>query len=81
MKKDIHPALHEITIRCSCGHEIQTISTVKDIHVAICSACHPFYTGKQKIVDTAGRVERFKQRYEKKAAVQKKGPRTVTIRD
>lgn len=80
MKKDIHPELHKITVRCSCGHEFQTLSTVKAIHVAVCSNCHPFFTGKQKIVDTAGRVERFKQRYaRKKEPEKKKAPRTITI--
>jgi large subunit ribosomal protein L31 len=51
------------TIRCACGNEIQTRSTAKDIEVEICSKCHPFFTGKQKLVDTAGRVERFKRKY------------------
>lgn len=80
MKEGIHPELNKITIKCSCGNEIQTISTVKQLHVAICSHCHPFFTGKQKIVDTAGRVEKFKQRYAKKKEVpKKKAPRTITI--
>jgi large subunit ribosomal protein L31 len=65
MKKDIHPKYQETTITCACGNVIKTKSTVKDIHVEICSACHPFFTGKQKLVDTAGRVERFKKRYAK----------------
>ena len=81
MKKNTHPAINEVKIKCSCGNEIDTISTVKDIHISICSACHPFYTGKQKILDTAGRIEKFKQKYAKKAEPTKKGPRTVTIRD
>lgn len=64
MKPDIHPAYKEITATCSCGNKIETRSTVgRDIHLDVCSACHPFYTGKQKILDTAGRVDRFKQRY------------------
>jgi large subunit ribosomal protein L31 len=63
MKKDIHPNYIDATIKCACGNEIKTRSTVKDIHVEICSSCHPFYTGKQKIVDTAGRVEKFKKKY------------------
>lgn len=79
MKEGIHPEMHNITVKCSCGHEFETISTLEKLHVPICSHCHPFYTGKQKIVDTAGRVERFKQRYAKKEQPQKKGPRTVTI--
>ncbi len=63
MKKDIHPKYQEATITCACGNVIKTRSTVKEIHVEICSNCHPFFTGKQKLVDTAGRVERFKKRY------------------
>ncbi len=65
MKKDIHPKYLDATITCACGNVIKTKSTVKDIHVEICSSCHPFFTGKQKLVDTAGRVERFKKRYAK----------------
>jgi ribosomal protein L31 len=63
MKKDIHPNYVETTITCACGNVIQTRSTEKDIKVEICSACHPFFTGKQKLVDTAGRIDRFKKRY------------------
>ena len=63
MKKDIHPEYTEATITCVCGNVIKTKSTKKDIKVEICSMCHPFMTGKQKIVDTAGRVERFHKRY------------------
>ena len=63
MKKDIHPNYAETTITCACGNVIQTRSTEKDIKVEICSACHPFFTGKQKLVDTAGRIDRFKKRY------------------
>ena len=63
MKKDIHPNYVEATITCACGNVIQTRSTEKDIKVEICSACHPFFTGKQKLVDTAGRIDRFKKRY------------------
>ena len=63
MKKDIHPTLHMGTVHCACGNTFQTRSTQSDIHVEICSACHPYFTGKQKLVDTAGRVERFRQRY------------------
>ena len=63
MKKDIHPNYAETTITCACGNVIQTRSTVKDIKVEICSARHPFFTGKQKLVDTAGRIDRFKKRY------------------
>ena len=63
MKKDIHPEYTLTKITCVCGNVIETRSTVKDIHVEICSACHPFYTGKQKLVDTAGRIDRFNKRY------------------
>lgn len=81
MKSGIHPQVHKLTVNCSCGNTIDTISTQKELQVHICSACHPFYTGKQKLLDTAGRVERFKQRYATKPTQQKKGPRTVTIQD
>ncbi|MBN2354391.1 MAG: 50S ribosomal protein L31 [Spirochaetales bacterium] len=63
MRKDIHPAYKMATITCACGNEIKTRSTVEKISVEICSACHPFFTGKQKLVDTAGRIERFKKKY------------------
>ena len=65
MKVGIHPTYHEITVTCSCGSIFKTRSTMsKDtLSVEVCSQCHPFYTGKQKIVDTAGRVEKFRQRY------------------
>ena len=65
MKEKIHPKYYETTITCACGNVIHTRSTAKDIHVEICSACHPFFTGKQKLLDTAGRVERFRRRYRK----------------
>ena len=63
MKKDIHPNYVETTITCACGNVIHTRSTEKDIKVEICAACHPFFTGKQKLVDTAGRIDRFNKRY------------------
>jgi large subunit ribosomal protein L31 len=63
MKKGIHPKYEMTTIKCACGNVIETRSTVKDIQVEICSACHPFFTGKQKLVDTAGRIERFNKKY------------------
>jgi large subunit ribosomal protein L31 len=67
MKADIHPQYGEITVTCACGNTFQTRSTLgQDLHVEICSACHPFYTGKQKIIDTEGRVGRFKQKYQRK---------------
>jgi large subunit ribosomal protein L31 len=69
MKAKIHPEYGEITVTCSCGNSWTTRSTLnKDLHVEVCSACHPFYTGKQKIVDTAGRVEKFRQKYARKGA-------------
>jgi len=72
MKEGLHPELHPIKITCACGNVIETLSTVKNISIAICSNCHPFYTGKQKLIDTAGRVERFKKRY---AKIQEKAPK------
>ena len=64
MKAEIHPDYADIKITCSCGNEIATRSTLgKDLQVEVCSACHPFYTGKQKIVDTGGRVDKFRRRY------------------
>ena len=63
MKEGIHPNYEETTITCACGNVIKTRSTKKDIKVEICSKCHPFFTGKQKLVDTGGRVDRFKKRF------------------
>jgi large subunit ribosomal protein L31 len=65
MKANIHPKYQEVVVTCSCGNTFKTASTLSksNLHVEVCSACHPFYTGKQKIVDTAGRVERFRQKY------------------
>jgi large subunit ribosomal protein L31 len=64
MKPDIHPAYKEITVTCSCGNSFKTSSTLgHDLQVEVCSSCHPFYTGKQKIVDTAGRVDKFRKKY------------------
>jgi large subunit ribosomal protein L31 len=63
MKDKIHPKYEMTKISCACGNVIETRSTVKDIKVEICSACHPFFTGKQKLVDTAGRIERFRRKY------------------
>ena len=64
MKADIHPAYADINVTCGCGNEFTTRSTLgKDLRVEICSACHPFYTGTQKIVDTGGRVDKFRKRY------------------
>ena len=63
MRKEIHPKYEAARITCACGNVVETRSTVPEIHVEICSNCHPFYTGKHKLVDTAGRVERFKRKY------------------
>ncbi len=69
MKEGIHPDYHEVTVVCACGNTFQTRSTSKgkQMRIEICSNCHPFYTGKQKLLDTAGRVERFQRKYEKAA--------------
>lgn len=71
MKADIHPDYVVATVRCSCGNTFTTRSTKEELHVEICSACHPFYTGKQKLVDTGGRVERFQRKLEKAAAARR----------
>lgn len=65
MKKNIHPELHEVVAHCACGKEFRTRSTRADLNVTICSNCHPFFTGATKLVDTAGRIERFHKRYAK----------------
>jgi large subunit ribosomal protein L31 len=72
MKPKIHPEYKEINVACSCGNTFKTSSTLgRDLKVEVCSSCHPFYTGKQKIVDTAGRVEKFRQKYTKKKTATK----------
>ena len=63
MKKDIHPGLNYIEVTCACGNKFHTHTTLDEMRLEICNECHPFFTGKQKFVDTAGRVERFKRRY------------------
>lgn len=68
MREGIHPDYEEITVTCACGEVIPTRSTKPSFKVDICSKCHPFFTGKQKLIDTAGRVERFRKKYEKKSA-------------
>ena len=83
MKEGIHPEYKATTITCVCGNVIETKSTKKDIKTEICSNCHPFITGKQRLVDTAGRVEKFKKKYEAKVVtpqVKKKKP-TVIVRE
>ena len=67
MQKTIHPKYYETTVSCACGNKFKTRSTKKNIRIEICSKCHPFFTGKQKLVDTAGRVERFRRKYGLKA--------------
>jgi large subunit ribosomal protein L31 len=67
VKKDIHPKVHRVTVVCACGNTFETHSTKPELRLEICSACHPFFTGKQKLIDSAGRVERFKRRYDKSA--------------
>lgn len=64
MKSDIHPEYGEIEVKCSCGNTFKTRSTLgEELHLEVCSSCHPFYTGQQKIVDTAGRVDKFRRKY------------------
>jgi large subunit ribosomal protein L31 len=63
VKADIHPSYRNAHVRCACGNEFQTRSTTPEIRVEICSVCHPFFTGKQKMLDTAGKVDRFRRRY------------------
>ena len=63
MRADIHPQYHEVDVRCACGATWKTRSTKKELHLEICSSCHPFFTGRQKLVDTEGRVERFMKKY------------------
>ena len=71
MKAEIHPNYNEVTVTCACGNSFQTRSTLgEELHIEICSACHPFFTGKQKLVDTAGRVDRFKKRYARGGATE-----------
>lgn len=77
MKKDIHPKYGPSTIHCACGNTIETSSVMPRIQVDICSACHPFFTGKQKLVDTAGRIDRFKKKFDGRVAVNKKSTKSV----
>jgi large subunit ribosomal protein L31 len=73
MKQDIHPEYNEVTVSCSCGSVFQTRSTAgKNLLLDVCAKCHPFYTGKQKIIDTAGRVDRFQQKYGARGRVKAK---------
>lgn len=75
MKEGIHPDYPAARITCACGNSFVTRSTRGDAQIDVCSACHPFYTGTQKLIDTAGRVDRFRKRYEKKAPVPKGEPK------
>ncbi len=68
MKASIHPQYHTVEVHCACGEMWTTRSTKKELRIEICSKCHPFFSGKQKLVDTAGRIERFEKRYQKSAA-------------
>jgi len=64
VKADTHPVYQKLTAVCACGNSFETRSTIKSIHVEVCSRCHPYYTGKQRLMDTAGRVDRFRRRYQ-----------------
>ncbi|MFA5960759.1 MAG: 50S ribosomal protein L31 [Tatlockia sp.] len=73
MKASIHPKYEPIKVTCSCGNTFETRSTSNDLNIEVCSECHPFYTGKQKLVDTGGRVQKFRDRYQKQKGDQQKG--------
>lgn len=75
MKKDIHPPFQKAIVHCACGNEFETFSTTKEINVEICSQCHPLFTGQQKILDSTGRVERFRRKYQNYAK-QDRGAKT-----
>ena len=81
MKEGIHPNYKEVEVRCACGNTFKTRSTKPELHLEICSACHPFFTGRQKLVDTEGRVDRFQKKYQKvreaQAAAKAKKPQPV----
>lgn len=81
MKKGIHPKYYDAQIHCACGNEITTRSTVAKYSVDICSACHPFFTGKQKLVDTAGRVEKFLRKYGLQESFEAKETNTAATTD
>ena len=74
MKQGIHPAYQTAIVHCACGNRFETRSTQKDIHLDICSVCHPYFTGRQKLVDTAGRVERFRQKWGKEDKIKSAKP-------
>lgn len=77
MKEGIHPEYPPARVTCACGNTFTTRSTHGDMAIDVCAACHPFYTGTQKLIDTAGRVDRFRKRYEKKAAPAPKAPKAA----
>ena len=77
MKKEIHPKYGPSTIQCACGNVIETRSVMPRMQVDICSSCHPFYTGKQKILDTAGRIDRFKKKFQDRVAVTQKSTKAT----
>lgn len=64
MKADLHPRYYKLTVQCACGNSFETRSTSNNIHVEVCAQCHPYFTGKQRLVDTAGRVDRFRRKYQ-----------------
>ena len=74
MKTGIHPEYHEVTVHCACGASWKTRSTKKDLHLEICSNCHPFFTGRQKLIDTEGRVERFTKKFGAQTVASRKKP-------
>ena len=74
MREKIHPQLFDVMVHCACGSEFPTRSTKKEMRVEVCAACHPFFTGKQKLMDTAGRVEKFNRKYAKKVEVAAPAP-------
>ena len=77
MKPGIHPKYHEVEVRCACGNTFKTRSTKPELHLEICSACHPFFTGRQKLIDTEGRVERFTKRFGAQTAQGRKAQATA----
>jgi len=79
MKKATHPELYETTITCTCGTVYPTMSTVKNLKVGICAACHPFFTGEQRFIDTAGRVDRFAQRYGTTSTARREKPKAAKV--
>lgn len=78
MKKELHPETYETTITCTCGAVFNTLSTVKNLRIGICSQCHPFFTGEQRFVDTAGRVDKFAQRYGSVSATRRTKPKAAS---